>query len=146
MRNVFKGTKGDATIITLLLAVVVLAVIFFLRVGITVNEDGDTTEKGTSTSGKITHEAELFNLEFESYQQLPQVGRTVKAMIYSVKSSNAKNEHKISIVYKDKEYDENEEFGTLSDLIEDKSSYNVKITSRSEEGFAEVIKIEDVNI
>ena len=141
MKNMFKGTRGDTTIISLLVIVAILGIIFFIRVNISVNNTPGIG--GVTAPSSKTHEAELFNIKFNTYQGM-QVGKPVKAMIIYVNKSNLENDHKISIVYNGKKY--NEDILDLSTLIEEKLSYNVKITKYSEEGYIETITVENINI
>ena len=143
MKNMFKGTRGDTTIISLLVIVAILGIIFFIRVNISVNNTPGIGETATAPSNK-THEADVFNTRFITFQG-PGVGSYIKSMILTIKNSNSKSEHKISIVFEEKEY-KDEEMTELSDKIANTTTYNVKITKYSEEGYIERMTIENANM
>lgn len=142
MSKFVKGVKEVNPILVLLLIVIILGIIFFLRVNLSINKESPTTgtmEAKGNTATTTTHEADVFNTRFKTFQGL-NVGSYVKSMILSINNSNKNSSHKIAVNFEGTEYKDDDIKG-LTDKIENNASYNVKLTSYSNEGFIEIISI-----
>ncbi len=138
----FKEEKGVNPILSLLVIVILLGIVFFIRVNLSINKDEPVTAAKGNVATTTTHDAEIFNLKFKTYQGA-NVGNLAKTLVLNVKNSNSNSEHKISITFDGNEY-KDEAIADLANKIELKTSYIVKLTSFSEDGYVETISIDTV--